>query len=94
MKKQKKLGRRLKLNKQTIAQLDQDKVLGGATISCSDPCPCDNTVATEACTYCEETCNTCQGNTCLASCPRSQCPTDCGESCVIPCPCVQPITQI
>lgn len=29
---------KLKLNKETISKLDQKKILGGATLLCSNPC--------------------------------------------------------
>ena len=47
--KQQKLGRKLQLKKETIATLEQKKVLGGATTRVTDciPCPCNRTVPTE-----------------------------------------------
>jgi len=50
MKKQKKLGRKLSLNKVTIDTLNQREVIGGATALSRCPCPCEETVLTETCT--------------------------------------------
>lgn len=65
----KKLKRKLSLNKETIAKLDQGKVYGGRTDPCSNycsnPCPCDLTVLTETCTIAYDTC----WNTCWETCP-------------------------
>lgn len=52
MKTRKKFDRKLKLNKETIARLDQNKVRGGATAGCEptqkgSPCPCNRTIPTE-----------------------------------------------
>jgi hypothetical protein len=52
MKNQKKFNRKLKLNKATIARLDQEKVRGGKTAGCKptqigSPCPCNRTIPTE-----------------------------------------------
>lgn len=68
MKKQKKFGRKLQLNKETIATLNQDKVRGGGP---SDKiCPCHTTFPTEVVctaadcptihiTLCQTDCYTC-----------------------------------
>jgi hypothetical protein len=54
MKKQKKFGRTLQLNKETISKLNQDKVRGGATTFCSLPCPCNQSGVSEI--TCNKTC--------------------------------------
>jgi len=85
MKKQKKFGRKLQLNKETIARLDQRKVkAGGLNTVCAD------TIETEACgvTICNyqtcETCETCQTCQTCETCPP--CPS------VKICPCQEPLT--
>ncbi len=45
--KDKTFSRKLKLSKETISKLDQTVILGGATIYCSDPCPCNTSDFTE-----------------------------------------------
>ncbi len=54
MKSEKKIGRKLTLNKETIAKLEQDNIRGGRTDWCnSDPCR-DNTIFEQTnikCTY-------------------------------------------
>jgi hypothetical protein len=72
MKKQKKFGRKLALNKQTIARLGQEKVLGGATGIVTEciQCPCGQTVPTE--TACS---NACPTDTCYCI-TINNCPTN------------------
>jgi hypothetical protein len=53
--KDKKISRKLKLNKETITKLEQKTVKGGATAYCSDPCPCNTSDFTEWQT-CVKTC--------------------------------------
>ncbi len=72
MKKQKKFGRKLQLNKETIAQLDQKKVKGGIP-----PGPCGTTFPTEAiCTVAD--CYTIHQSNCVTNCV-----TDCSPTCTI-----------
>ncbi|MFC2141106.1 class I lanthipeptide [Acidobacteriota bacterium] len=79
MKQQKKFGRKLQLNKETIARLDQRKVkAGGLNTVCAD------TIETEALCdsicYCPPTYQTCTCDTC------PPCPS------VKYCPCQEPLT--
>jgi hypothetical protein len=72
MKKQKKFERKLKLNKETIATLHKKKVNAGAgerTIYCSDPCPCYETIPTEA--TCKTACSP------LTACGQTECGLPC-----------------
>jgi hypothetical protein len=79
MKKQKKFGRKLALNKETIATLNQQKVVGGRTTIVSEclACPCGQTIETEViCSLIDcytintptcQTCDTCGGETCIVT---------------------------
>ena len=91
MKKQKKFGRKLALNKETIAALSQKKVIGGRTevqfTVCA--CPCQNTEDTDACTFIGDTCEgTCGGETCLFTvcdpCTNARTPCMCKEPLTTP----------
>jgi hypothetical protein len=91
MKNKKKFGRKLTLNKQTIARLDQKKVIGGRTMEFTVClCPCRNTELTDACTFVGETCEgTCGEDTCECT---VNCITDICTNPRIPCPCQEPLT--
>jgi hypothetical protein len=80
MKRQKKFGRKLALNKQTIARLGQEKVLGGATGIVTEciQCPCGQTVPTE--TACSNECPTDTCN-CTATCDSCPCPITIDRTC-------------
>jgi hypothetical protein len=100
MKNKKKFGRKLALNKQTIASLSQQKVVGGRTTIVSEclACPCGQTIETEViCSLVDcytintptcQTCETCGELTC-------ECTVNCTDNCTnarIPCPCQEPLT--
>jgi hypothetical protein len=76
MKKQKKFGRKLQLNKETIAKLNQKKVLAG-----KPPIPCGTTFPTEViCTVAD--CYTIHFSNCVTNCV-----TDCAPTCHTVCDC-------
>jgi hypothetical protein len=63
MKNKKQFDRKFSLNKETIAQLDQEKVKGGYTYPCaSNPCACDTSddpITAFKCTIVTITCEFC-----------------------------------
>jgi hypothetical protein len=96
MKKQKKFGRKLSLNKQTIASLGKRQVVGGATGIVTEciACPCGQTIATEViCSLVD--CYTINTPTCqTCDCPNTA-KSECGscDTCQgSPCPCQMPLT--
>ena len=90
--KHKQFGRKLNLNKETIARIGQQNILGGATALCSAPCPC-LTPQTAVPTVIEYTCApTCEHETdeCTVGCSAKA--TKCDLTQCVVCPCISPDT--